>query len=457
MNKKTLSILLAFLLILLSTERIHAQVTIGSKYKPIAGALLDLKEKAITDGAENSSKGLLLPRVELSKLKPLNGKLSESIGNIGTWDEKEHIGLMVYNAINTFDACTGGAFEGVYSWDGEQWLPLYQKTIMPDANDKSSDSFDGANSYIVKTNSSVKIPIKRAYEIWNAYTGSNPANGQVLNIADANIVGGIPNVQIAWQDDNTISTTNIEGTDENANLVVKTGINEGNALIKVLLNDKVLWQWHIWISNHNPLENTSIHSVNGETDWYMNRFLGANSIADVGLYYQWGRNVPMQKDGSIAFIDGTATERENLTNAIQSEKFIVFNSTSSHDWYSATPKQWDVRWGDLNNGNTKKSPFDPCPYGWRLPSIQEDISPWECVGNEENTQDLRNATLSGYRANGDGSLGDVGKAGYVWTASPNSAMAGMLYYNASQIDQWDAFNRANGMNVRCLRDKIITL
>jgi hypothetical protein len=41
-------------------------VTIGSTNEPVAGAILQLKEKEVNDGSPNSNKGIELPRVELT-------------------------------------------------------------------------------------------------------------------------------------------------------------------------------------------------------------------------------------------------------------------------------------------------------------------------------------------------------------------------------------------------------
>lgn len=452
MKKRTLRTLLILVFLTIPKEYIQAQVTIGSSKPSIQGALLQLKEHNTTDGSANSTKGLLLPRVELSTLKPTNDKLSESIGNTGTWDEIKHTGLMVYNVINTLDACTGGAFEGVYIWDGTEWISLYKKTLIIPETEISSDEYEGANSYIAKTGSTLTIPIKRAYQIWNAYSGSNISTGKVLNISDANL-GGIATAEIVWQDAGTISSVNISGLNESASLIVNVGANEGNALVRVLLGDKVLWQWHIWVSNENPLQNASLYVINGETNWYMNHLLGARTTTEPGLYYQWGRNIPLQKENNVELIPSTATERENLTYAIQSEKFLVYENTASHDWYSSTVQQWDTRWGDKTiDPLAKKSPFDPCPLGWRVSSGIAGKSPWECIDKGENLQNMGDV-YTGYRANGDGSLGDLGKAGYVWTANANGYMAAALYYDASEIEEWDAFNRANGLNVRCVKEK----
>lgn len=453
MQKKLLLTLLFFTFCL---HCLYSQVTVGSSLSAIEGALLDLKEQS---GESTATKGLLLPRVELKTLNPASGKLSESIGNTGTWNGDSHKGLVVYNAVNTLDACNGGAYIGIYTWDGNKWRPVYQQKTKVPVTSVSTDAYEGANSYIVSTNSSVVIPLARAIKIWNDFGGNSPANGKVLDktTAVAGLAGALT-ANIVWQDAGTISTVNISPTGATgatgltANLEVSTGASEGNALVQVLISGKVLWQWHIWVSNDNPLEDAQIYRVDGVENWYMNRLLGASSSFDTGLYYQWGRNVPMKRTGDIETISATTAERDNLTNAIQSEKFILYNSLSSQDWYSSTVKQWDSRWSSTGL-TTGKSPFDPCPYGWRVPTIASPNKPLECLDNSSNTQsDFLTSVLTGYRSNANGSIGDVGVAGYVWTADASGKMANMIYYKGSAKNNTDTFNRANAMNVRCIKE-----
>lgn len=457
MNKK---IILFLTLLSFFVYSLQAQVTIGSGHNPNTGALLDLKQEQTT-GTSNSNKGLILPRVLMTTTTPLVGEMAKSIGGTGVWGEAEHTGLLVYSAKNTLDACTGGAYEGVYSWNGKKWLPLQIKKMTPPTTEIATDQHVGANSYIVKTGGNVSIPIKRAFDIWTDYAGSSPATGKVLSLSDVNNLTGALSAQIVWQDAGSISSAVINGTGSAATLDVVAG-NTGNALIRVLIAGKVLWQWHIWVSDYDPLETATPYIIAGETNWYMDRFLGATATSGTdayGLHYQWGRHIPMPKAGMVETVAGTASEKENLTNAIQSEKFLLYYTTLSHDWYSATPKIWDIRWGDIKLGETKKSPFDPCPRGWRLPSN----SSWECldanstdegVGQfNETGRELGYLAPAGYRSNGDGSLGDVGIAGYIWSASPNGDMAGAIFYNNTTINVSDKYNRANAMNVRCLKEK----
>jgi uncharacterized protein (TIGR02145 family) len=120
----------------------RTQVTIGSTLEPVNGALLDLKETDKPDGTDNSTKGLALPRVNLTNLTPATPmELSVSIGGTGDWDLNTHIGLIVYNVNN--DQCSG-ILQGTYVWAGTQWQP-----VSPAANIRMAtpDETSGANTW----------------------------------------------------------------------------------------------------------------------------------------------------------------------------------------------------------------------------------------------------------------------------------------------------------------------
>lgn len=91
---------------------LHAQVTIGSSEEPNAGAILDLKENG--NKGVNSTKGLLLPRMELSSLKSMqpifdDAKLTDEI-------RQSHIGLTIFNTKTDYPL---GLCKGVYTWSGD--------------------------------------------------------------------------------------------------------------------------------------------------------------------------------------------------------------------------------------------------------------------------------------------------------------------------------------------------
>lgn len=124
---------LTILCIILCVNIAQAQVTIGVGEVPATGALLQLKDKAnIVNGSENASKGLGMPRVEITNYKPRTpAQLAASIGEVSgeEWDLEAHIGLTVYNVRN-IDVCdTDPRPKGLYVWTGTEWVYLGQETV----------------------------------------------------------------------------------------------------------------------------------------------------------------------------------------------------------------------------------------------------------------------------------------------------------------------------------------
>lgn len=117
-----------------------AQVTIGIEEAPVSGSLLQLKDKNVTDGKANATKGLLLPRVELDAVNSVSGTIAQKLLNTLkltlpsgiTFNAEQHTGLMVYN-INTQTVASGAPFSenkvcpGVYVWNGSSWNRLMAK------------------------------------------------------------------------------------------------------------------------------------------------------------------------------------------------------------------------------------------------------------------------------------------------------------------------------------------
>lgn len=112
---------------------LKAQVTIGSGIPPVQGALLQLKEN--DNSAENASKGLMLPRVELSDINnlfpmfadpgnPNSPNADYAIPTYKDEQDKLHTGLVVYN----MNRCAPFG-RGVFAWDGQKWHPV-SKTIL---------------------------------------------------------------------------------------------------------------------------------------------------------------------------------------------------------------------------------------------------------------------------------------------------------------------------------------
>ncbi|MDH6358136.1 hypothetical protein [Parabacteroides sp. PF5-9] len=111
-----------FLLIVLD---LSAQVTIGSGSEPEKAALLEIKSfNATTSGGPTTGLnggGVLFSRVNLEE----KNSLKPFLANGGTDDEKKkHTGLVVYNVRSV---SAQSLKEGLYMWNGEQWVLIAGK------------------------------------------------------------------------------------------------------------------------------------------------------------------------------------------------------------------------------------------------------------------------------------------------------------------------------------------
>ncbi|MDR1203579.1 MAG: hypothetical protein LBL58_18380 [Tannerellaceae bacterium] len=102
----------------LTANSAKAQVTIGSGNPPAKGALLDLKENDAPNGNTTTTKGVVLPRVNLTGLNSLEPLLSAADAADPT-EKTTHRGLIVYNLTTT-----ANLQEGLYCWDGAKWVNI---------------------------------------------------------------------------------------------------------------------------------------------------------------------------------------------------------------------------------------------------------------------------------------------------------------------------------------------
>lgn len=106
-------------LLVLNSVNLLAQVTIGVDEEPNPGALLDLKEN--TNLGQNSTRGLLLPRVSLHNINSINPILNADTASSSI--QSLHSGLMVFNMTDDYAA---KLCRGVYVWSANIWKRLNQ-------------------------------------------------------------------------------------------------------------------------------------------------------------------------------------------------------------------------------------------------------------------------------------------------------------------------------------------
>lgn len=193
----------------------------------------------------------------------------------------------------------------------------------------------------------------------------------------------------------------------------------GNAIIAAYDdNDNIIWTWHIWVTE-------DVKEVTVGEATFLDRNIGArwaptaknqvnvnseaaqnNLLATYGLYYQWGRkdptSGPMRWDYDINdmrtmtyyTMDGIRNdvaevymigEAPTIVDAVRNPMVILSPSdvspVYSNDWL------WnknDDLWGGVSK---KKTIYDPCPYGYKVPDgelkklFSSSSSNWTWNGN----------------------------------------------------------------------------
>lgn len=504
-NKYLINFILFTLLLI--CENPNAQVTIGSDLSPSKGSLLDIKEFSTTDPKSSSGstaeKGVVMPRVNLTDLNSLSDLIS---GTITQTMNESHSGLTIYNVNRTETFCPG-----LFVWDGTKWNPMTGN----DPITYTAADVNNPNSYIVTSGAKQSIPVSKLFAVWDTY--SSRLGGEVLA---TNCVQAI----LLWEDTNGL----ISNTDaargwvlpiQNGSIKIETTAGlYGNAVIAVRIGNTIRWSWHVWIPDGDPRTNT-LATNNGQTGGnyvWMDRNLGAHKtspedqnndgIRTFGLLYQWGRKDPFPSSRGVktATVDGNTTiplygyQTTVITDSIATPSDVrnfrasifaplgFIKSTSAvavpWDWYTITSAN---QWNDLWGYNSGKTPFDPCPQGWRVPTYKGTAltPPWNGStfaaanfpinltavewtsagtnlvtgrGRTTNTTPRHFYPTPALRSNTSGAVSSPGNGARIWTAMPDIGSYGgrhiMWTSNDANVQTMGGSSRASGYSVRCVAE-----
>ena len=184
-----------------------------------------------------------------------------------------------------------------------------------------------------------------------------------------------------------------------------------------------------------------------------------------GKLYQWGRkygqgysleydsNVPTIVEGQVKVSEGQLEANANV--------FYRCNG----DW---SLYQNDELWNSGTESNPKKTNFDPCPDGWRVPTYKEldalsdNHSKW--TSDEDRNgywfsggYTYQNAApqiffpAAGYRCYYDGGASYRGNDSIYWCSKPSSSYAYTLFFSSGDVNVIDC-DRAHGSSVRCVQE-----
>jgi hypothetical protein len=269
----------------------------------------------------------------------------------------------IYRLPNTFDFTTDVVHEFRLTITEMSAAPL--------------DSYDGlSNCYLIAPGGNKTIPITRAITIG----GMDEAETATLDVLwkDADIISGTPT---------------LSGSGASRTLQVTATSTQGNAVIALKGSDgTIYWSWHIWVSTY---ANQTISQNNYQ---FMDRNLGATdntfSLEGYGLLYQWGRKDPFPGGvpGTAGYIKldkfkgmpgaGTSADDEmpvytqsRHQSDIGIRKAILESIKKPTTYFSGSGlrNQW-LPLASINLWCTttiKKSVYDPCPDGYRMPILRD--------------------------------------------------------------------------------------
>ena len=338
-----------------------------------------------------------------------------------------------------------------------------------------------ANCYIVAPQSRVSIPVSRANE---------DGTTRIANLSQG------WTAELLWTDNSagvsSTGTSNIKSVTADlaaGTINVETGSKSGNAVVVAKVNGTIVWSWHIWVISYDPTATSVSYNNGSKTTVFMDRNLGAtnatmSNLGSYGLLYQWGRKDPFPgasgvsstTAASIYNASGTrlsegasgtgvkyvsAGNASNLENSIKNPLWFYYRSRSPYDWIGST--QNNNLWNSQSGGKTV---YDPCPYGWRVPtSGSSSSSPWYSYWGDWDTGNWSygwNWTDSsyllgwypavGYRLYSGGTFSYVGSRGYYWTSTVSGTRAYDLYFRSSSCSTSNMDYRAYGEGVRCVKE-----
>ncbi len=198
----------------------------------------------------------------------------------------------------------------------------------------------------------------------------------------------------------------------------------------------------------NSYPNTEVVEVTNPTtgEIWMDRNLGASQVAtsstDATAYgdlYQWGRNT-----------DGHHLRNSGTTSTISNSDFpghdnFITNTSSPFDWRS--PNNNNLWQGESGTNN-------PCPEGFRLPTIAEwqaECDSWDSENADGAFSSQLKIPLAGHRKYIDGSLNNVDLGGYYWSSTIDGTSSRYLLIN-SNYGLTLSIQRARGNSVRCIKN-----
>lgn len=338
-----------------------------------------------------------------------------------------------------------------------------------------------ANSYILRPNTTVYIPVAQIEEARKTYTG-------ITAIGDTEEL----TAELVWSDmqgtagNPILVQVETIGTGPYALLKVKAASTECNAVVAVKGKDNTIkWSWHLWITRYDPDAAGNNHEVSdtgtGVTYTFMDRHLGAMEYVTtaanplrLGLYYQWGRKDPFPKpqawggaynakvyDAAGSEQGITFTTVNNALPAVIKSPMTFFTASSKGGSYTTdySVKMWG---GEQGDGVYPKTVLDPCPPGWRIPSAASMtplLGKFPTAGNPTGylSTDVIGTKRMYFPTGGYLSSNSIIQPDHVWVVTGKIESGNQYSYLNFNIAAGSSFAGGGvgaGAYVRCVKDNL---
>ena len=213
--------------------------------------------------------------------------------------------------------------------------------------------------------------------LWQQEEGSTLTDLTATNTTNGPIVNGELKIDRKLQEGKTIITVPLSGKKGNAVIALRSSID----------NTKIVWSFHIWVSEINDVA-CSTSSMGSYS--LLDRNIGATStdgtLNSFGVNYQWGRKDPFPR--LLVAQSGTSVEGDALKTAGRTPSVTLNYSIQNPDtrvtYTSANGAKWlptsvNGLWGyagvhgsssdALKVKSTVKTVYDPCPAGYKVPAL----------------------------------------------------------------------------------------